>query len=288
MLVNLLHTLGIERELVNGKQETNTLIIRRKHPLSLEKSAFKTFWIYYLVSCLLWIFAVKIILGLIVKIGPECIEHGDFSIPALCYNLFLPQWKEPVNCNTWKPPTETGGGTTKPLLCFSLYFEVLTMLSEALGLYGMYSFILLTYLSLALSSCRNRCCDKKHFCIPFPIRFCIFMLLLYGILSAIFVLFYFDIFTPGDEISFPNGLFNKVFLLFFTVVHSILLGQVLSSGAETDYAGAATTDNPQQTVVSSSSLQIKGETTSVSDTSSQQTTSETTGVSVLVQGPSLC
>ena len=124
------------------------------------------------------------------------INKGDFEVPAVCYSF--PSHNQ-INCTTWNEHSEELKERKGDLLCFSIYYNLLSSLAELAGLYGLQTVIMQTAIPFGVwVSSKHRCCliSTSSICPILP----------YFILVPIYVEFYY---IGSSKLSL--GIFCKQF-----------------------------------------------------------------------------
>jgi hypothetical protein len=106
----------------------------------------------------------KILLDWFIKVTPMCINTGDFGLPAVCYTHSS---ENQINCTTWNEHLEELKESEGDLLCFSIYYNLLTSLAEIAGLYGLQTIIMLITLPFGVWLSSKHCC-----CTMFTVIIC--------------------------------------------------------------------------------------------------------------------
>ena len=113
------------------------------------------------VSFIFYLYIEKFLVDVFLKITPNCIDKGDFGIPAACYALdtsyldnsstsqIISQTSYQVNCTTWNDNLESLGEEIGLLFCFSFYYEILTSVIEMIGLFGLQTVVVQLTLIIA-------------------------------------------------------------------------------------------------------------------------------------------
>ena len=88
------------------------------------------------------------------KITPTCISKGDFGIPAVCYatyfdNSSTSRISYQINCTTWNDNLESLGEEIGLLFCFSFYYNILTSVTEMMGMFGLQTVVVQLTLIIA-------------------------------------------------------------------------------------------------------------------------------------------
>ena len=139
LLVNVFRTPNVGKEMENNKIHLKLL---EKRQLVLGEKVLRSAGLFACISFIFCLYIEKLLVDFFLKVTPTCIDKGDFGIPAACYatyfdNSSTPQTSHQINCTTWNDNLESLGEEIGLLFCFSFYYNILTSVTEMIGLFGL-------------------------------------------------------------------------------------------------------------------------------------------------------
>ena len=134
LLVDIFHTPHLKKELKGGKR---CLRVGKEFILELEKEEFISSILFAIITGLFSNYLLKFILDWFIKVSQTCINKGDFGTPATCYTGYSAMWYKKINCTVWNEYSELMVELSGGLLCFSVYYNLLSTLAELAGLIGL-------------------------------------------------------------------------------------------------------------------------------------------------------
>jgi hypothetical protein len=159
--VDIFRTPHLNKEIQDGKKY---LRVGKKFSLQTKNKVFHTSLLFYCTMGLFCFYLIKIFLDWFIKVTPMCINTGDFGLPAVCYTHSS---ENQINCTTWNEHLEELKESEGDLLCFSIYYNLLTSLAEIAGLYGLQTIIMLITLPFGVWLSSKHCC-----CTMFTVIIC--------------------------------------------------------------------------------------------------------------------
>jgi hypothetical protein len=152
--VDIFRTPHLNKEIQDGKKY---LRVGKKFSLQTKNKVFHTSLLFYCTMGLFCFYLIKIFLDWFIKVTPMCINTGDFGLPAVCYTHSS---ENQINCTTWNEHLEELKESEGDLLCFSIYYNLLTSLAEIVGLWSLQLFITQIILRFGVRhSSKHRCCN---------------------------------------------------------------------------------------------------------------------------------
>ena len=164
LLVDLFRTPNVEIEKKNNKVRIKLLENRSLVLGKYSKEPFSGAMLFIWISFIFVSYILKFLVDFFLKLTPTCIDKGDFGIPAACYATsisyldnsltFTSQTSYQINCTTWNDNLELLGEELGLLFCFSFYYNVLTSVTEIMGLFGLQTVVVQVTLIL-LEKCTH-------------------------------------------------------------------------------------------------------------------------------------
>ena len=161
LLVDLFRTPNVEKEKENNKLRIKLL---ENRSFELGKEPFNNALLFTCISFIFVFYILKFLADVFQKLTPTCISKGDFGIPAACYAINISyldysltstsQTSYQINCTTWNDNLELLGEELGLLFCFSFYYNVLTSVTEIMGLFGLQTVVVQVTLIL-LEKCTH-------------------------------------------------------------------------------------------------------------------------------------
>ena len=126
LLVDIFHTPHLKKELKDGKR---CLRVGKEFILELEKKAFASSVLFWMITGLCCNYLFKFILDWFIKVSQTCVDKGDFGISAACYTVYSAKWYHKINCTEWNANSEQMVEKLGGMLCFSVYYNFLSTLA---------------------------------------------------------------------------------------------------------------------------------------------------------------
>ena len=168
LLVDLFRTPNVEKEMKTGKLY---LKIGDHGSLELGMKSLQTGLIFVCTSLIFCFYINKLILDIFVEVTPTCIDTGDFGVPAVCYVMnttesYSSNTSEssyPINCTTWNNNFDSFNEEVGLLFCFSFYYNILTSVTEIVGMLALQTFIIQVILTMLREAHKCVCCRMRLF-----------------------------------------------------------------------------------------------------------------------------
>ena len=142
LLVDLFRTPNVGKEMDNNKVH---LKLWEKRSLVVGEKVLRSAGLFAFISFIFYLYIKKVLVDVFLKLTPTCISKGDFGIPAACYacntsyldNSSTSEIYYQINCTTWNDNLELLGEEIGLLFCFSFYYNILTSVTEMIGMFGL-------------------------------------------------------------------------------------------------------------------------------------------------------
>ena len=142
LLVDVFRTPYVRKEMDNSKVH---LKLWEKRTVVVGEKLLKSAGLFACISFIFCLYIEKFLVDFFQKLTPTCISKGDFGIPAVCYaldtshvdNSSTSHTSYQINCTTWNDNLESLGEEIGLLFCFSFYYNILTSVTEMMGLFGL-------------------------------------------------------------------------------------------------------------------------------------------------------
>ena len=142
LLVDLFRTPNVGKEMDNNKVH---LKLWERRSLVVGEKLLRSAGLFAFISFIFCLYIKKVLVDVFLKLTPTCISKGDFGIPAACYafntsyidNSSTSQIYYQINCTTWNDNLELLGEEIGLLFCFSFYYNILTSVTEIIGMFGL-------------------------------------------------------------------------------------------------------------------------------------------------------
>jgi hypothetical protein len=134
LLVDIFHTPHLKKELKDGKR---CLRVGKEFILELEKRELISSVLFVIITGLFCNYLLKFLLDWFIKVSQTCVNRGDFGTPAACYTVYSAVRYHKINCTVWNEYSELTVEIFGGMLCFSVYYNLLSTLAELAGLIGL-------------------------------------------------------------------------------------------------------------------------------------------------------
>ena len=158
LLVDIFHTPHLKKKLKDGKR---CLRVGKEFILELEKKAFASCVLFWMITGLCCNYLFKFLLDWFIKVSQTCVDKGDFGSPASCYAAYSAWWYQKINCTVWNEYSEQMVEKLGGLLCFSIYYNLLSTLAELAGLIGLQIIMMQFLIPPGARLFGKSCCCRK-------------------------------------------------------------------------------------------------------------------------------
>ena len=142
LLVDLFRTPNVGKEMDNSKVH---LKLWEKRTLVVGKKVLRSAGLFACISFIFCLYIQRFLVDFFQKLTPTCISKGDFEVYAACYSSntrysshITPQTSYQINCTTWNNNLESLGEEIGLLSCFSFHFNILTSVTEIMGMFELH------------------------------------------------------------------------------------------------------------------------------------------------------
>ena len=166
LLVDLFRTPKVGKKMENNKVFIKVL---KKRSLVVGEKVRESALLFICISYIFCLYSQNFLADFVLKLTPTCIDKGDFGIPAACYAMNIsyhdftatPQTSYQINCTTWNDNLESLGEEMGLLFCFSFYYNILTSVTELIGMFGLQTVVVqltLIILEQYIKGVKRKCC----------------------------------------------------------------------------------------------------------------------------------